>query len=48
MSVLFTKPLIQLCCKASDSSFLQKSVPSIERFVYYIVLLKEFDSVKSV
>lgn len=41
-------PLIQCCFRASDSSVLQKSVPSMEGLTYCIVLLKEFNSVKSV
>lgn len=41
-------PLIQCCFRASDSSVLQKSVPSTERLTHCIVLPKEFNSVKSV
>lgn len=41
-------PLIQCCFRASDSLVLEKSVPSKERLTYCIVLLKEFNSVKSV
>lgn len=41
-------PLIQCCFRASDSLVLEKSVPSTGRLTYCIVLLKEFNSVKSV